>query len=66
MPELGWDIAEILEIQEKRQKTNDTPLALRNKCRNNHHNLDNYKTQHHTVRKTSNVSKGSGNNDHRN
>ena len=29
MPELGWDIAEILEIQEKRQKTNDTPLALR-------------------------------------
>ena len=29
MPELGWDIAEILEIQEKRQKTNDTPLTLR-------------------------------------
>ena len=29
MPELGWDIAEILEIQEKRQKINDTPLALR-------------------------------------
>ena len=29
MPELGWDIAEILEIQEKRQKTNNTPLALR-------------------------------------
>ena len=29
MPELGWDIAEILEIQEKRQKTHDTPLALR-------------------------------------
>ena len=28
MPELGWDIAEILEIQEKRQKTNNTPLAL--------------------------------------
>ena len=29
MPELGWDIAEILEIQEKRQKTHNTPLALR-------------------------------------
>ena len=29
MPELGWDIAETLEIQEKRQKTNNTPLALR-------------------------------------
>ena len=29
MPELGWDTAEILEIQEKRQKTNDTSLALR-------------------------------------
>ena len=28
MPELGWDIAETLEIQEKRQKTNNTPLAL--------------------------------------
>ena len=28
MPELGWDTAEILEIQEKRQKTNDTSLAL--------------------------------------
>ena len=29
MPELKWDTAEILEIQEKRQKTNDTSLALR-------------------------------------
>ena len=29
MPELGWDIAETLEIQENRQKTNNTPLALR-------------------------------------
>ena len=29
MPELGWDIAETLEIQENRQKTNDIPLALR-------------------------------------
>ena len=29
MPELGWDTAEIFEIQEKRQKTNDTSLALR-------------------------------------
>ena len=29
MPELGWDTAEIVEIQEKRQKTNDTSLALR-------------------------------------
>ena len=29
MPELGWDTGEILEIQEKRQKTNDTSLALR-------------------------------------
>ena len=29
MPELGWDIAETLEIQEKRQKTNNTSLALR-------------------------------------
>ena len=29
MPELGWDIAETLEIQEKRQKANNTPLALR-------------------------------------
>ena len=28
MPELGWDIAETLEIQEKTQKTNNTPLAL--------------------------------------
>ena len=28
MPELGWDIAETLEIQEKRQKTNNIPLAL--------------------------------------
>ena len=28
MPELGWDIAETLEIQENRQKTNNTPLAL--------------------------------------
>ena len=29
MPQLGWDIAETLEIQEKRQKTVNTPLALR-------------------------------------
>ena len=29
MPELGWDIAETLEIQENRQKTNNIPLALR-------------------------------------
>ena len=29
MPELGWDTAEIFEIQEKRQKTNDTSLTLR-------------------------------------
>ena len=29
MPELGWDTAEVLEIQENRQKTNNTPLALR-------------------------------------
>ena len=29
MPELGWDTAEILEIQEKTQKTNNAPLALR-------------------------------------
>ena len=29
MPELGWDTAEILEIQENRQKTNNIPLALR-------------------------------------
>ena len=28
MPELGWDIAETLEIQENRQKTNNIPLAL--------------------------------------
>ena len=28
MPELGWDIAETLEIKEKRQKTNNTRLAL--------------------------------------
>ena len=29
MPELGWDIVETLEIQEKTQKTSNTPLALR-------------------------------------
>ena len=29
MPELGWDIAETLEIQKRTQKTNNTPLALR-------------------------------------
>ena len=29
MPELGWDIAETLEIQENRQKTNNIPPALR-------------------------------------
>ena len=29
MPELGWDIAKTLEIQEKTQETNNTPLALR-------------------------------------
>ena len=29
MPELGWDIAETLETQENRQKTNNIPLALR-------------------------------------
>ena len=28
MPELGWDIAETMEIQENRQKTNNIPLAL--------------------------------------
>ena len=28
MPELGWDIAETLEIKENRQKTNNIPLAL--------------------------------------
>ena len=28
MPELGWDMAETLEIEENRQKTNNTPLAL--------------------------------------
>ena len=28
MPELGWDIAETLVIQENRQKTNNIPLAL--------------------------------------
>ena len=37
-----------------------------NNCHNNHHNLSNCKTQHHTFRKTSNVSKGSGNKDPRN
>ena len=29
MLELGWDIAETLEIQDNRQKTNNIPLALR-------------------------------------
>ena len=29
MPELGWDIAETLAIQENRSKTNNIPLALR-------------------------------------
>ena len=29
MPELGWDIAETLETKDNRQKTNNTPLALR-------------------------------------
>ena len=29
MPELGWDIAETLEMKEKTQKTNNTPLTLR-------------------------------------
>ena len=29
MPELGWDIAETLEIKENRQKTNNIPLPLR-------------------------------------
>ena len=29
MQELGWDIAETLEIQENKQKTNNIPLALR-------------------------------------
>ena len=29
MKELGWDTSEILEIEEKRQKTNNTLLALR-------------------------------------
>ena len=28
MPELGWDMAETLEIKENRQKTNNIPLAL--------------------------------------
>ena len=28
MSELGWDITETLEIQEKTQKTNNTPLSL--------------------------------------
>ena len=28
MPELGWDIAETLEIKENRHKTNNIPLAL--------------------------------------
>ena len=28
MPELGWDIAETLEIQDNRQKTSNIPLAL--------------------------------------
>ena len=28
MPELGWDIAETMEIKENRQKTNNIPLAL--------------------------------------
>ena len=28
MPELGWDIAETLEIKGNRQKTNNIPLAL--------------------------------------
>ena len=29
MPELGWDIAETLEVEEKTQKTNNTPLTIR-------------------------------------
>ena len=29
MPELGWDIAETLEIKEKTQKANNTPFTLR-------------------------------------
>ena len=29
MPELGWDIAETLETQENRRKTNNIPLAIR-------------------------------------
>ena len=28
IPELGWDIAETMEIKENRQKTNNIPLAL--------------------------------------
>ena len=28
MPDLGWDIAETMEIKENRQKTNNIPLAL--------------------------------------
>ena len=28
MPELGWDIAEALEIKENKHKTNNIPLAL--------------------------------------
>ena len=28
MPELGWDIAETLEIKENKHKTNNIPLAL--------------------------------------
>ena len=63
MPELGWDIAEALEIKENKHKANNIPLALQTVVYNNHHNLSNCKTQHHTVRKTSNVPKGSSNND---
>ena len=62
MPELGWDIAETIEIKENRQKTNNIPLALQTIVTIIIIISVIIRLSTHTVRKTSNVSKGSSNN----
>ena len=64
MPDLGWDIAETLTVEEN--KGEQCNACLTNSCHANHHNNSNNKANHNTLRKTR-KSNGKGSaSDHKN
>ena len=64
MPDLGWDIAETLTVEEN--KGEQCNACLTNSCHHNHHNNSNNKANHNTLRKTC-KSNGKGSaSDHKN